>query len=68
MKILTTACALAMALVSEQVPAGAWLIQRPGGTQRYYVNAYDGQQPGVLLDRAAFDYRRGVLVLIVQLP
>lgn len=46
----------------------AWLIQRPGGTHRYYVNAYDAQQPGVILDRAAFDFRGGVLVLIAQIP
>jgi hypothetical protein len=52
--------------LSGQVPAGAWLIQRPGGSQRYYVDAYDARQPGVLLDRAAFDHVRGVLVLIAQ--
>lgn len=54
--------------LSAQVPAGAWLIQRPGGTHRYYVNAYDAQQPGVILDRAAYDLRGGVLVLIAHIP
>ena len=49
--------------LEAQVPAGAWLIQRPGANQRYTVSAYDPQQPGVIQDRAVFNYRGGSLVL-----
>ena len=49
--------------LESQVPAGAWLIQRPNSNQRYTVSAYDARQPGVIHDRAAFDYRGGALVL-----
>lgn len=49
--------------LESQVPVGAWLIQRPDANQRYAVSAYDARQPGVILDRALFDYRGGALVL-----
>lgn len=50
--------------LASQVPAGAWLIQRPGADQRYAVSAYDTKQPGLIFDRAVFDYRGGALVLV----
>lgn len=56
------------ARLAAQVPAGGWLIERPDGSQRYYVSAYEPSRAGVLLDRSAFDWRGGVLVLVAQLP
>jgi hypothetical protein len=51
--------------LASQVPAGAWLIERPSGNQRYHVSAYEAH--GVVIDRAAYDFRSGVLVLLAQL-
>lgn len=52
--------------LAAQVPASAWLIERPSRASRYYVSAYDPGRPHVVLDRAPFAWQNGVLVLVVQ--
>lgn len=53
--------------LSAQVPAGAWLVQRPDSAQRVHVSVYDPYRPAVIVDRGVFDLRGTTLVFVARL-
>ena len=54
------------ATLKRHVPAGAWLLHRPGDDRKHVrVTAYDDRRPGVVLAVRLYEANTGVFVRLV---